>query len=147
MTDGTRAPVGRAASVFLSDENGRVLLVRHGYGLRRWALPGGVVEANETVREAAVREAREEIGVDVAICGLHGTYYVHGMKRPSVQSHVFRATIRTGIPHIADEHEIAEILWCDPARPPAPLTNDARVALSDYTSRDCGHERMVARLT
>jgi len=138
---------GFAASVLLSDEAGHVLLVRHNYGLRRWSLPGGVVEPNETVRETALREAREEIGVEVEIGGLHGKYYVHGLERPPVNSHVFLATIRSGVPHIADKNEIAAIRWCNPVRPPAPLTNDARAALSDYARGQSGSARMVARLT
>ncbi len=44
-----------------------VLLVRHTYGPRgRWELPGGGVKRNEEPRAAARREAREELGVDIA---------------------------------------------------------------------------------
>lgn len=99
------------------------------------------------MRETALREAREEIGVEVEIGGLHGKYYVHGLERPPVNAHVFLATIRAGVPHIADRNEIAAIRWCDPVRPPAPLTNDVLAALSDYTKGQGGSVRTVARLT
>ena|SRR5690554_1384315 len=102
---------GRAASVLLKDPAGRVLLVRHAYGLRRWTLPGGIVEPDETMEDAAVREAREEIGVRVRLDGLHGSYLVHGMNRPAILAHVYRASTLEGVPHIADEKEIAEIGW------------------------------------
>jgi mutator protein MutT len=48
-------------------EGDRVLLIRRGREplLGRWSIPGGVVEAGETLRQATMREAREETGLEV----------------------------------------------------------------------------------
>lgn len=50
--------------MLLSDVRGRVLLVEPAYK-DRWELPGGSVEAEESPLEAAVREIREELGLDI----------------------------------------------------------------------------------
>ncbi|GAA1216451.1 NUDIX domain-containing protein [Prauserella alba] len=52
-----------AAGVLLRDDAGRVLLVEPSYK-RSWDIPGGVVEAGESPWDAAIREVREEIGLD-----------------------------------------------------------------------------------
>lgn len=61
-------PVECAGAV-VRDEAGRLLLVRRGRppaeGL--WSLPGGRIEPGETAAAAAVREVREETGLDVEV--------------------------------------------------------------------------------
>ncbi|MET9553420.1 NUDIX domain-containing protein [Streptomyces sp. NPDC006645] len=62
-----------AASAVVTDERGRILLQR-----RRdndlWALPGGGMDLGDSLPGAAVREVKEETGLDVEITGLVGTY-------------------------------------------------------------------------
>lgn len=57
-------------------EGDRVLLVKRAHPpiQGQWSIPGGVLEVGELVREAAVREAREETGLIVAPGVLLGVY-------------------------------------------------------------------------
>jgi 8-oxo-dGTP diphosphatase len=56
----------RAAVVILQDEK-IALIERQRAGLHYFTCPGGHVETGETPEQAAVREAREELGLDVSI--------------------------------------------------------------------------------
>jgi 8-oxo-dGTP diphosphatase len=53
------------SAVLLRDRDGRILLVEPTYK-DYWELPGGVVEADESPHDAAVRELAEELGLAVA---------------------------------------------------------------------------------
>jgi 8-oxo-dGTP diphosphatase len=55
---------------------GRVVLVKRGHAPLKgeWSIPGGVLEVGETLREAAVREAKEETGLTVEPTELLGVY-------------------------------------------------------------------------
>ena len=57
-------------------EDGRVLLVKRGHPplAGEWSIPGGVLELGETLRQAAVREAREETSLIVESADLLGVY-------------------------------------------------------------------------
>ncbi len=55
------------------NENGEVLLQRRG-DCDMWGFPGGTVELGETPQMAAVREVKEETGLDVMVGDLIGIY-------------------------------------------------------------------------
>jgi ADP-ribose pyrophosphatase YjhB (NUDIX family) len=56
--------------------DGRLWLMRRGFQPRRghWSMPGGFVDLGETVEDAARREAREELDIDIEISHLVGVY-------------------------------------------------------------------------
>ncbi|MFE5506692.1 NUDIX hydrolase [Amycolatopsis japonica] len=62
-----------SVTVAVRDGAGRLLLI-HKIDNDLWALPGGGHDAGERITDTAVREVKEETGVDVEILRLIGTY-------------------------------------------------------------------------
>ena len=54
------------AGVCLVRPDGRICLVLHSYS-RGWGLPGGMIDGDEDPGQTAVREMREELGVDITV--------------------------------------------------------------------------------
>ena len=116
-----------SGAVLITDEFGRVLLLRQGYRGKRWTLPGGRVEPGESPREAALRELREETKLQARIVGLHGVYHKAGGTNPGIRF-VFAARLRAGKreePKI-DGSEITEWWWADPRDVPKRSTRVVR---------------------
>ena len=61
-----------AASAAIFRDDGKLLIGLRGKDPRRvvWSLPGGHIEAGETAGNAALRELREETGVEAELLGL-----------------------------------------------------------------------------
>jgi 8-oxo-dGTP diphosphatase len=73
-SDGAPAQVVPCVGAAVHDAEGRLLLIQRGHDPHRgrWTLPGGRVEAGETLEQAVVREIREETGLDVRVGAVVG---------------------------------------------------------------------------
>lgn len=73
---------GKTAAAIIAFPSDRILLIKRatvpfrGY----WALPGGKVDAGETIEETVVREVKEETGIEVEIVEKIGEYHENGVQ-------------------------------------------------------------------
>lgn len=61
------------ALVFIRKDDS-ILLVKQNYGEQYWSLPGGVMEPGESIDQTAIREVKEETGLDVRLKRVVGIY-------------------------------------------------------------------------
>ncbi|MBM4329844.1 MAG: NUDIX hydrolase [Deltaproteobacteria bacterium] len=112
-----------------TEEKGIVLILRKNTPVA-WALPGGFVDYGETLEEAAVREAKEETGLEVEDISQFHTY--SDPKRDPRQhtiSTVF--TVRAqGRPRPGDDAECTSVFT--EKNLPLPLAFDHEKILRDY---------------
>ena len=118
--------------IIIEVEGGIVLIERknppHG-----WAIPGGFVDYGETVEAAAIREAKEETGLDVELTVLLGVYSDPSRDpRHHTISTVFVAAA-TGQPVADDDAADAGVFTEDTL--PDDIAFDHSGILADYFSR------------
>lgn len=120
----------------LDGRPGTVVLIERNNEPRGWALPGGFVDRGEWVIDAAVREAKEETGLDVEVTALFHVYSDPARDpRQHTMSTVFLARA-AGAPVGADDAAAAGVFELD-ALP--PLVFDHATILADYRAlRDFG---------
>ena len=104
-----------AVGTIISRHDGQIVLVRRaiepGYG--KWVFPGGYVDRGEEVTLAAIREAREEAGLEIRIDRLIGIYSYAG-RTPIII--VYAAAMTGG--ELAVDEEGLEARWFGPQAVP-----------------------------
>lgn len=123
-------------AAIIQDEEGRILLQRRSdNGL--WGLPGGSVEIGESVRDAIVREVREETGLAAQVIRLIGVYsdpkfqivrYADGNVVHYIST-LFACRILGGTLRTCDE--TLDLKFFDPADLPTDLLPMHRVRIQD----------------
>lgn len=135
----------------LFDEGGAVLLIR--FVVMRpdgefefWALPGGEIEDGETEIEAAAREVREELGLELMVAGpvyCDGNQFWHQGEMQDNVDFLFRAECRREEPRLigvtTDEKEIMkEVRWWSAAEVAASEERIFPEGLAGRMREQCG---------
>jgi 8-oxo-dGTP diphosphatase len=65
-----------AADIIIKMQDDSIVLIKRKNDpfKNHWALPGGIMDENETIEETAVREAKEETGLDIKLTKLIGVF-------------------------------------------------------------------------
>lgn len=122
------------------DREGRIFLVRHSY-VRGWHLPGGGVEAGETVAAALARELTEEGNITVTTAPeLHGVFFnAKDSRRDHVAVFVVRAFRQDAPPQ--PDREIVEHGFFPPDALPPDATPGTRRRIAEVLSGQTLSER------
>ncbi len=99
-----------------------------------WNFPGGLLEENETLLEAAAREALEEIGVTIAIENFELVHVLQARKTPTHNKEIigfyFLAKKWDGTPFNKEPHRHSDIAWFASNKLPMEITEHAQQALN-----------------
>lgn len=98
-----------------------------------WHVPGGRVEAGETVQEAAVREIREELGISVAVDDLtfQGVVAYDETNGEDVDTFQFSTHRWQGEPRLMEPHKHQAMQWISVADFPSNITSHSSVLLDN----------------
>lgn len=135
-----------SVNVVVVNESDEILMIRRTDN-DNWAVPGGAIDLGESVEQAAVRETREESGIECEITGISGIYsdpkhvilYTSNGEVRQEFSIVLTARPLSGQP--TPSSESSEVRWVSPSDAQA-LTMDRsmRLRINDYLS---GYDSIV----
>lgn len=138
-----------AVHIILTNDNKILLQKRKGSKLwpGYYALPAGHIDEGETQYDALVREAKEELGIEIIPDDIINNYVVlrrnffeiDGKILEPYIDYYFEIKKYKGIPKIIEEDKCEELLWADVNNLPEPFINYEGVFLEDktITTYDC----------
>ena len=130
-----------SVNVVVVDDQGRILLIRRTDN-ENWAVPGGGMDLGESISDAAVREVKEETGIDIEVTGVVGIYtnprhvieYTSNGEVRQEFSIVFTGRPVGGSP--TPSSESSEVRWVEPAAvPDYQMHSSMRTRISHYLER------------
>ena len=130
MSDTYRNPLP-TVDIIIETEPGSVVLVLRKNPPRSWALPGGFVDEWESLEDAAIREAKEETGLDVS---LKRQFHTYSDPTRDPRHHTITTVylaVAQGTPRGGDDAAEARVFRLDAL--PSDLAFDHGDILKDYT--------------
>jgi glycerol 3-phosphatase-2 len=120
-------------------EDGQILLTKR-EDLEIWCLPGGHVDAGESIAETAIREAREETGLEVQLTRLVGIYSEPNWGGRGMHIILFAARPTGGCLQ-PQASEVIDLGYFDPHKLPDPLMWWHRQRVADASNSQYGTQR------
>ncbi len=114
MSERIRYQLSASVFVMLIKEGEICMLRRKGTGWMdgSFSIPAGGLDAGETIRAAAAREAYEEVGVNIAPENLHYVHTLHSKTEGRTWlGHFFQATIWEGTPSLRELDKHSDLQW------------------------------------
>lgn len=130
------------AGGWVENEQGQILLQKRSSTEELWGFPGGIIELGESAEEAAIREVKEETGLDVEVDSLIGIYTKYFATYPNGdQAQVilvaFRMSIVGGELYI-DMKESFDLRFFDVDKTPRLFDDTNQAVLDDIKAGRAG---------
>lgn len=131
-----------SVNVVVVNDAGEILMIRRTDN-DNWAVPGGAIDLGESVAQAAVRETREESGIECEITGIVGIYsdpkhvilYTSNGEVRQEFSIVLTARSLAGQP--TPSSESSEVRWVSVSDVPSyTMDRSMRIRINDYLGRE-----------
>ena len=121
--------------------NGKQILLQRrqntGYIDGKLDIPGGHVDEGETAVTAMIREAKEELGIDVAAEDLTFVHLQHRLAQHRTYYDIyFAATKYNGTPQVMEPEKCAELIWGDLSALPDDVIECRKDVLSRYAKSE-----------
>ena len=122
--------------LIIKNEDGEVLLQRR-QGTKLWpgylALPAGHIDKGENAYEAAIREAREELGIEITTNDIVDTFIANRKNKslPPYYDVYFEISKYVGEIKIAEPEKCSELVWCNPNNLPEDMIDFEKEAMGN----------------
>lgn len=122
--------------LIIKNENGEVLLQGR-QGTKLWpgylALPAGHIAEGENAYEAAIREAREELGIEISAQDIVDTFVANRKNKslPPYYDVYFEVSKYVGEIRIAEPEKCSELVWCSPFNLPDDMIDFEKEAMEN----------------
>lgn len=122
--------------LIIKNDKGEILLQRR-CGTKLWpgylALPAGHIDVGENAYEAAIREAKEELGITIAVADIIDTFVVNRKNKslPSYYDVYFEVKSYQGSIRIMEPEKCSELVWADIENLPSDVIDFEAEALKN----------------
>ncbi|KKR07039.1 MAG: Nudix hydrolase 1 [Parcubacteria group bacterium GW2011_GWC2_39_14] len=125
--------------IIIRDDKVLLGLRQGSHGAGEWAFPGGKVEFGETIFEAAIREAKEESGIDVTDLELISIAdemrYIDTDGKHFVVIGV-KANAAQGEPLLMEPDKFTEWQWFPVDKLPSPMFEGSKLSMNNYLTKN-----------
>ncbi|MDQ5901251.1 MAG: 8-oxo-dGTP diphosphatase [Patescibacteria group bacterium] len=113
--------------------DGAILLIKRGVepGYGKWALPGGYVDWDESLEDSAIREVKEETGLDVVVENRLG-YFDSTLRNYQNIAFLFKTKVIGEPELVLQKDEILDSIWVEDKNLPENVAFDHNLMIESY---------------